>query len=257
MDNFADKPEVSSSRYEVIVNELQQKPWFPWLLRQAQKEIAERKDPSHDIGHVFVTLATAIRLGVYMEEKRGWTIDYQVVAAAALCHDLVVRKKDDPNAKNDTEESAELAQTLLEEAVVRHEFPSEGTEIVCGIVRNCSVSRGGEPKSREEMLVRDADLLECVGARGVARFFISSGMMNRAIIDLSDPRAKNRKLEIWKNVVDAMWVRGIQAARAHLYTDAAKSDVLQRAKLMEQFISSLVAETSGLEGFVTLLDKTI
>ena len=82
--------------------------------------------------------------------------------------------------------------------------------------------------------------------------------MNRAIIDLSDPRGtKGRTPEIWGNVVDAMLIRGVQATRARLYTDAAKSAALQRAKLMEQFISSLVAETSGLEGLVELLDKTV
>lgn len=242
------------SRFDEIVRMLRGEEWFDWLRDRAQETVQDRADPSHDIGHALVVLATAVRLGIYMEEKEGATVDHRVLAASALCHDLVVRRKDDRDSTNDTDESAHVANALLVQAV-SYGFPRDCIVKVCHIVRECSYSRGVQPNTLEEKLVRDADLLECTGARGVARFFISSGIMNRAIVDLKDPRARMRERAIWKNALDTMRERGIEASRAQLYTPAAKSVMLGRLKFMECFISEVIAESSGAERFIDSTER--
>lgn len=59
-------------------------------------------DPSHDFQHIRRVYFLAKKIG----EHEG--VDLDVVIPAALFHDTIVYRKDSPESKNETEESANI-----------------------------------------------------------------------------------------------------------------------------------------------------
>ena len=76
------------------------------------KERQVKDDPSHDFEHIRRVFSLAKKIG------ENESVDLDIVIPAALFHDTVVYRKDSPESKNETEESAiatgEILQNLEE-----------------------------------------------------------------------------------------------------------------------------------------------
>ncbi len=228
---------------------------YAWLVPAAaySRSLCEaRKDVMHDFSHIERVVLWALRL--WMREKGGpcRDADLEIVLAAALFHDAVVSRKDHPARTQDTEASAVLAEAFLRTA----DFPAAKLPEVGRIIRNCSFSRGGKTvQSSEEAIVRDADMLECLGAFGLARFFAGGGAMDRPFhgfsADFFDP---SRHLERGRWTYDAILDRGL-AVEERFFTESARvfNAELRLGEEMRRFLAQFAAEASH----VALLDQVL
>ena len=133
------------------------------------KDLVSNETTGHDFHHAIRVYNMAVYLSI------GYEVDDDVVALAALLHDL-----DDPkvSAKNSC-----LALDFLTENV-NDQIKNQ----VMDIINNMSFSsykKGKTISSLEGKIVQDADRLDALGAVGIARCFAYSGKTNRMIYDYS------------------------------------------------------------------------
>lgn len=212
-------------------------PWLPPTLQKLEALCVAREDPAHNFTHLMrVFTWTAL---LWMGEKGR--ADLQTALAAALFHDAVVRRKDDPDRVKDNEESAQIAEAFLPTVG----FPADKLAEVARIVRNCSYSRGDRViGSPAEALVRDADMLECLGVIGVSRFLEGGSLMNRPLHlltpDYFDPR---RPIARKESTRDCMIDRGL-AVEERFYTTSAKAFANERglAQRLQAFVNCVQDE---------------
>ena len=208
-----------------------QMPWLSPTVRELERLCAAREDPPHNITHIMrVFTWTAV---LWMGEKGR--ADLSIALAAALFHDAVVRRKDDPERDKDNEESAQIAEAFLPTVG----FPADKLAEVARIVRNCSYSRGDRILgSSAEALVRDADMLECLGAVGAARFLEGGARMNRPLHLLTPDYFDPARVPVRKESTrDCMIDRGLGVVE-RLYTASAQAYAreLGLAARLEAFI---------------------
>lgn len=201
-------------------------------------DIAEKRqikgDPSHDFQHILRVFFLAKKIGEHE------AADLDVVIPAALFHDTVVYRKDSPESKNETEESALATGTILETI---EEYPKEKIPQVQACIRECSFTKGLKPSSPESAVLQDADLLESTGAISIIRTFSSGGQMNRQFYDPQDPFRKTTEPDVKSSGLDLFYVRLLKA-RGRMHSDYAKKIAERRTEFLEKFLDELSLELS-------------
>lgn len=192
------------------------------------------RDGSHDFGHLLRVLrnARAITDGAL---DRGEQPDWEVVAAAALMHDLVNLPKDHPDRSHASTLSAREATSFFEPRGV---FSKRRLEIVADAIRTHSFSAGLEPAYLESRIVCDADRLEALGAFGLARCFQVSGMLDRALVDMADPWAEDRELDDYEFAVDHFFTK-LLTLEDTFFTEEGRQMASQRTTFIRDFIEQL------------------
>ena len=131
----------------------------------------------------------AVRLG------GNEAFDDEIVFAAAWLHDLGVfigHRPEDPGALakwDNVAYAAEQAPGLLKQ----FGFPAEKISAVVEVIRTHLPS--GEPKSKEGILLRDADILEQLGAVGILRTVSKVGRDSRFVYFADALKVLRRNLE--------------------------------------------------------------
>ena len=200
-------------------------------LVKIMKKRQTKDDPSHDFQHILRVTNVAEKIA--KKEKA----DLDIVIAAALFHDIVVYRKDSPNSKNETEESAQLAIRILKRI---KEYPKEKIENVATCIRQCSFSKGIIPELLESKILQDADRLEATGSISIMRTFSSGGQMNRHFYDEQDPfREKNSRFGM--TGIDLFYMR-LLVVEKRMYTKQAKEIAKRRTKFLKNFLAELKKE---------------
>ena len=136
-------------------------------IRQYVIEKLKKADIAHGFDHVkcVVNMARNIALSE--------NADLRIVIPSAYLHDIVSRNEVE-RFNLHTEESASEAKRFLGNLCFS---PDEIGEIGKVIVASSyeSYIKGIEPESLEAKVVRDADWLDAIGARGIARVFVFAG----------------------------------------------------------------------------------
>ena len=132
-------------------------------LLEIAHERQTKTDPSHDVNHVIRVLNLA--------EKIAMSVNF---------HDVIVYPKNSPQSKTETDESAELAGSLLREL---DGYPIEKIEKVQMAIRQCSYSKGIIPDLLEAKVLQDADVIADLGFAGFIRPFSFGAQTGRGIID--------------------------------------------------------------------------
>lgn len=205
---------------------------YPWLqptLEEVLPRYDDRSDASHDSNHLLDTVAWTGLLWIG-EASRKRRADLEIALAGIVYHDRIVRRKDDPESANDNEESAQLAEAFLPTVG----FPLPKLPEVGHIVRRCSYTRGGtEVRSPEEAIVRDADMVQCLGVTGFSRFLQGGGRIGRPFrrpdADFFD---QARPPDRWSSSYDAIRARGLGVI-SRLFTESARAFV-DEARLAEE-----------------------
>jgi len=133
---------------------------------EIKNHIIENLRKGHDLAHGFDHIECVVKYARYIGSKEN--ADLRIVTAAAYFHDFEPRRK--LIYEQHTEFSAQGAVTFLKKLGF---MDSE-----LNAVYNCIVSSsygshevGHEPLSIEAKCVRDADWLDAIGSRGIARVF--------------------------------------------------------------------------------------
>ncbi len=204
-------------------------------LRKYLTSISEARqvkdDPSHDFQHILRVTNLAVKIA----EDVGADLD--VVIPAALFHDTVVYKKNSPQSKNESIESAEAAGQILSET---DGYPREKIEHVKRCIRECSFSKGIIPESLESKVLQDADWLEATGAISIMRTFSSTGHMNTPLYDPVDPFCIKGAVN-FRSGIDLFYNR-LLLVGDKMHTEIAREIAKHRTHFLKSFLDQLRIE---------------
>lgn len=210
--------------------------------REAVHHVLERMrlDGAHDPGHLARVFehARAITRG---ERGRGAEVDWEVLAAAVLFHDVVNLPKDSDERESASRRSARCAAEYFDGRGV---FDSRRTQCLMGAVERHSYSRGLRPETLEGEILRDADRLEALGAVGIARCFSVSGAMEGAIAHPTDPFAEERELDDTAYAIDHFFEKLLEL-RGSFLTETGRELAERRHTFLEEFLDQFAREVGG------------
>ena len=186
--------------------------------------IRAQAKPSDKFSHQERVYQLAVRLG------GDEAFDDEILFAAAWLHDLGVfigHRPEDPGALakwDNVAYAARQAPALLKQ----FGFPAEKIPAVVEVIRTHLPS--GEPKSREGILLRDADILEQLGAVGVLRTVSKVGRDSRFVY-----------------FADALKVlrQNLEQLPAQLKLTAAREQARRRIELLRGFLEAADGEVEG------------
>lgn len=194
-------------------------------------EVAKADDPAHDLLHFKRVVRTATAL-CQMEKAK-----MEVVLPAAWLHDLVNVPKNDPRRKQASQLSAEAAVEFLKSV----DYPSEYFSAIAHAIEAHSFSAGIEAKSVEAQIVQDSDRLDGIGAIGIARVFITAGLLKRPLYSEADPFCEKRNPEDLRYTIDHFYQKLFVVAKS-LKTKAGQEEGLKRLAVMQDYLEDLRRE---------------
>lgn len=205
------------------------------MLEDIRKEVEGAlagRDPGHDMDHVSRVYAMAEQIG------REEGADLEILLASTLLHDLVVHPKGSEKRSRSADDSAELAEKILQE----RSWPRDRIERVLYCIRSHSYSKNVSPATLEAKILQDADRLDALGAIGIARTFSVGGSEMRRFYNPDDPFCKTgRKPEDSKWTLDHFKAKLLKL-EGTMHTASARRMAHERTRFMEAFLSQLEKE---------------
>jgi uncharacterized protein len=183
--------------------------WYPW----------------HSAEYRYNHILNVVELAA--EIARGEGGDEDVTRVAALFHDIA---KLDADQDIHGEEGARVAREFLESHTG---LPSSFVDEVCRSVRNHSYQGDLSDLALETQCLVEADVLDKVGANGVALMLLRMGYESRSHMDAVE-------------MVDRVLDRG-RDAKKRIHSDTAESIVHRRMKRVKWFREWLEEEVAGVE----------
>ncbi len=207
------------------------------IVKQTEEYIQTKlqgEGSGHDWWHIYRVLKNAIYIG--KEEKA----DLFVVQLAALLHDVADWKFHD----RDNNIGSKLAREWLENLRVDEETISH----VCNIIEDVSFKGASVKtpmKTKEGMIVQDADRLDAIGAIGIARTFAYGGYKSREIYNPTIKPEKHESFEQYKNsrgsVINHFYEK-LLLLKDLMNTETARKIAGGRHAFMEQFLDRFFEE---------------
>ncbi len=211
-----------------------------FVLEETKKHVRsklEGEGSGHDWWHVYRVWKNAVHVG--KEEK----VDLFVVQLAALLHDIADWKLHD----GDESIGPKLAREWLEKLKVEEDVISH----VCEIIKDVSFKGAGvkhKMKTKEGMVVWDADKLDAIGAMGITRVFAYGGHMDREIYNPDVKVIMHKSFEEYKNSKGSSinhFYEKLLLLKDLMNTKTAKKIAERRHKFMEEFLERFFKEWEG------------
>ncbi|MBN2052580.1 HD domain-containing protein [Candidatus Woesearchaeota archaeon] len=193
----------------------------------------------HDWWHTQRVWKTAVKIA--KKEKA----DLIVVQLAALLHDIADWKFNNDNESAGSDKAKEWLDKIgVDENISNH---------ICEIIHDLSFKGAGvksEIKTKEGMIVQDADRLDAMGAIGIARAFATGAKFNREIYNPEIKPTLHQTAEDYKKS------KGYGGSINHFYekllllkdrmnTATAKKIAEKRHKFMEHYLKEFFNEWNG------------
>ena len=137
------------------------------MVRQILEE-SPRQSAAHQPDHLFRVRDRAISLAGQFEKDEGRKVDLEILALAALLHDI-----DEPF--DDKEGHVMRSVGRASEILVKIGYPQERAERVMRVIAEHSSETPSPATSDESLVLFDADKLDGVGAIGIARTLVFCG----------------------------------------------------------------------------------
>ncbi|BAA31061.1 HD domain-containing protein [Pyrococcus horikoshii] len=184
----------------------------PEIIKRACKFAREKLgEGSHGFSHTLRVLAIALHIG----SKEN--ADLEILALAALLHDIARPLEDKGVIRDHAIEGAKIAKEFLSNY--------EKVEEVAHAIASHRFSNDVEPRTLEAKILSDADKIDALGAIGIARVFIYSCEKERSIED----SIKHFEEKILK-LKDLM------------YTKTGKEIAEKRHKVVKWYVETLKSE---------------
>lgn len=199
------------------------------MLERKIKELLKDVDvDGHGLTHALRVRKLARKLA---EDEE---IDVEVVEAAALLHDLAraLRLEGDH-----AEVSAELAHQLLEEVG----FPEAKMNKVIEAIKGHRYTANMAPRSPEAAVLKDADMLDALGAIGVLRAIAFGATRGRSLYHFEDPFAEKRELDDDKYTLDHFYTKLLKLKKA-MKTKRGRKEAERRTRFLKAFLKELKTE---------------
>jgi uncharacterized protein len=210
------------------------------ILKQTEEHIKNKlsgEGSGHDWWHVYRVWKNAIHIGKHEN------VTLFVVQLAALLHDISDWKFNDGDDDIGPKLAREwLEKMQVEEAVISH---------VCEIIKEMSFKGAGvrtPMRTKEGMVVQDADRLDAIGAIGIARTFAYGGHKNREIYNPNVKPELHDSFDKYKNGTGPTinhFYEKLLLLKNLMNTKTAKKIAEERHKFMEQFLDRFYKECDG------------
>ncbi len=201
------------------------------------KALMEGEGSGHDWWHVYRVWRNAVHIAPHEP------VDPVVVELAALLHDIADWKfHGGDRSAGPRAARSWLTELGVDETVVAH---------VCEIVGDLSFKGAGVPtpmRTREGMVVQDADRLDAIGAIGIARAFAYGGYRGRALYEPDvTPRLHNSAADYLASGTHTInhFYEKLLLLKDRMNTDAARTIAAERHAFMEAFLTRFYAEWGG------------
>ena len=166
--------------------------------------------------------------------------DRFITLAAAWLHDIVQLPKGSGAPGESARRSAAVAFEWLEAAGV----PDETVNAVSHAVAAHSFSGGLTPASIEAAIVQDADRLDALGAIGIARLWVTAGVLGSDLHHAEDPAAMQRDLEDRVYGLDHIPAKLLKLPEL-MNTESGKRLARNRAEYVSHFRERFLSELQG------------
>ena len=204
--------------------------WEPRFERFISRGSA-RTDPAHDPAHIRRVVENVKQLAA-PEHAR-----LEVVLPAAWLHDCVAVPKDSPLRPSASALAAKTAAGFLRDSG----YPAELIADIRHAVEVHSFSARITPRTREAMVLQDADRLDALGAIGIARCLMLGGAMGRPLYDPDEPFPETRVPDDASNVLDHFYLKLLRLAGT-MTTEAGFSEARRRTAFMRDYLRQLGRE---------------
>jgi len=191
----------------------------------------------HDWWHVYRVWKNAVHIAESEEA------DLFIVELAALLHDIADWKFNDGNDDIGPQMAKEWLESLnVEENVVVH---------VCNIIQDISFKGAGvatNMKTKEGMIVQDADRLDAMGAIGISRAFAYGGSKGREMYNPELKPENHNSFEQYKNSKGSSinhFYEKLLLLKELLNTETARKIAEKRHVFMEEYLSEFFLEWEG------------
>lgn len=201
------------------------------------KGIFQNDFSGHDFFHSMRVYRTAINIA---EAEHA---DLEVVALAALLHDVDDRKLSPMTAEKKENAARFMCSQNVSESEIRQ---------VCQIIDEISFkgTDSVRPSTPEGKCVQDADRLDALGAIGIARTFAYGGSHNRAIYDPElPPRAAMNQAQYYSSKSTSLnhFYEKLFLLEGMMNTETGKAIARKRTQYMQQFVDEFLNEWDGLD----------
>lgn len=201
------------------------------------KAVFQNDLSGHDFFHSMRVYRTAINIA---EAEHA---DIQVVALAALLHDVDDRKLSPMTAEKKENAARFMRSQNMSESEIRQ---------VCQIIDEVSFkgTDSVRPSTPEGKCVQDADRLDALGAIGIARTFAYGGSHNRAIYDPElPPRAAMNQAQYYSSKSTSLnhFYEKLFLLEGMMNTETGKAIARKRTQYMQQFVDEFLNEWDGLD----------
>lgn len=201
-------------------------------IKRKVKRMLEGRGPAHDFYHIMRVYKNAKLIG----QREGTNME--ILLTAVLLHDLVVYPKGSAKSSKSSDESADLAENILQS----YGYPKDKIDRICCCIRAHSYSKRLIPGSLEGRILQDADRLDALGAIGIARTFSVGGSENRAFYNADDPFCRSdRDLNDVQWTLDHFQTKLLKLEDS-MHTKTAKKIAQERTRFMILFIRQLQKE---------------
>lgn len=208
-------------------------------IRDFVKERLRGSDIAHGFDHVEYVVNMARKIAL----REG--ADLRIVIPAAYLHDVVSREDVERFDLHTDESATEGKRFLRNMGFSAVEIDEIGDAIATSSYE--SYLKGREPASLEAKVVRDADWLDAIGARGIARVFAFAGHygcpeMGKVDWDPENPEKLEMNISgadpspIYHFFSKLLWLKDL------MQTDTGKMEAEKRHQFMVDFLKRYRAE---------------
>lgn len=207
---------------------------FEDLISEKIREKFLNEDPAHD----FLHFSRVVKIAKELTRKENAKIE--IVMPAAWLHDFVLVPKNDPKREQASSLSAEAAIQFLKEI----NYPDQHFTEIKHAIRAHSYSAGIRPETVEAQIIQDADRLDALGAIGIARCFVTAGLLKNKLYSSIDPFCEKRPPNDRENTIDHFYKKLLNL-EAKLNTPSAKEEGVRRTQVLRQYLKDLSLEISN------------
>ncbi len=161
----------------------------------------------------------------------------EIVLPAAWLHDCATVAKDSPLRSTASALAARTAGDFLRDSG----YPAGLIPDVRHAIEAHSFSARVTPRTREAMVVQDADRLDALGAIGIARCLMLGGAMGRPLYDPDEPLPDARTPDDASNVLDHFYVKLLHISST-MATAAGQAEARRRTEFMREYLRQLGGE---------------
>ncbi len=217
----------------MITHEEFQAQWQTLIITFLEEEM--QGDSAHDMEHIHRVVRNALHLATSEESNLA------VVLPAAWLHDCITVPKDSPLRSQASRMAADKAVQFLEKI----HYPAEYLHAIRHAIEAHSFTANIAPETLEARVVQDADRLDAIGALGIARCLMTTGIMRRPLYYPPEPIPTTRQPDDTVSGIDHFFTKLFTLPET-MTTPTARAMATKRVAFMRTYLEQLEKEIAGI-----------